>query len=179
MRSRQIKKYINMSPNAIGIDKYTKRYRDHHSKFIHSSWLLLEDLGRTVTLPDMHGSDTTYEIFGVWDADGSRVKIMLKDVNGGPFLIEESKIVSQALGYTRMRNAVNGEEHKWDYINQKQHFQIMSKGSELLEDVAELGEEEITDAFGDSFNEDEEEYVDPLVKALQDELTDDGDSSAL
>jgi len=178
MRSKQIKKYIILSPDAIGMEKYVRRYKDHHSKFIHASWLLKEDLGKTVVLPDMHGIDTTYEIYGLWDNESSRIKVLLKDVNGGPFMIEESKVISHALGYTRMRNLVTGEEHKWDYVNQSKFFQITNR-TDLIEEVEDTPLTTIDDEDEGYYDEEEENYVDPLVKALQDDLTDDGDSSAL
>lgn len=172
MAARRFIKYLTLNPNAIGIEKYVQRYNDQHSKFVHASWLLLEDRGRTVVLPDADGSDETYEIYGVWTVDGSRVKIMLKSLRGGPFLLEDSKIVSAALGYSRMRNAVTGAEYNWDYVPSNR------VGKMVTETVyAELQKPAVQFRDDDAYTDDDTQdfYVDPLVKALQDDITDGND----
>jgi hypothetical protein len=172
MAFRKFIKYIAMSPNAIGIEKYVRRYMDQHSKFVHSSWLLKEDWGREVTLPDRDGSDQVYSIYGMWSMDGSKVKVMLKRIDGGPFLIEESKIIANAMGYNRMRNAVTGLEYTWDYVPNSS----MWKYTDADDDARPAVTFRDDDAYVTDDEDDRESaYVDPLVKAMQDAITDDED----
>ena len=95
---------------------------------------------------------------------------MLKPIEGGPYFIADSKIVANALGYTRMRNAVTGVEHKFDMIGKK--YVVAIPITPIVDD------EDVEDE--DTENEDEdgdEGFVDPLIKALEDDITDDGDTS--
>lgn len=173
-------KYTKFPKNAFGMEKYINQYRNHHSKFIHNSWLLLEDLGREVTIEGKN-----YTIWGMWENDGRRCTIMLDPVDGGYLRLEDSRNVANALGYRRMRNAVTGEEHNWDfpkrgwtaldYINSKdQKTMQLEKLEEKNSDLDDESEGEWPE-----YKEDEDsDYVDPLIKALQDDITDDGDISS-
>jgi hypothetical protein len=171
---RKILKYISMSPNAIGIERYVRRYMDQHSKFVHGSWLMKEDWGREVTMPDDDGVDQTYTIYGMWSLEGSKVKIMLKHTEGGPFRIEESKLIAQAMGYSRMRNLVTGEEHTWDFVPSNRMHKYIDEEGDSRPAVVFRDDEAYTNEDED---ENEETYVDPLVKALQDALTEDEDTA--
>jgi hypothetical protein len=162
MAAGKINKYITLDTNSHALPRFRKEFLNQHSKFIHASWCLKEDIDRELVL-----NDVKYVIFGLWDVVGGRYNILLKPVEGGPYFIADSKMVANALGYTRMRNAVTGVEHKFDLIGKK--YIVTPAVTALIED--EESEEE--------YNEDEDEdgFVDPLVKALEDDITDDGDTS--
>jgi hypothetical protein len=164
--AKQTNKWVSLNPDAIGMQKYIDGFTNQHSKFIHSSWLLKSDHNREVTI-----DDKVYTIYGLWDVIGTRYMIMLRPVEKGPFRIEDSKVVSSALGYTRMRNQVTGEEHKWDFAKRKDWTYLGAPASKVTE-------KQIEDPETENENEEEDEYVDPVVKALLDSLIDDGDSSA-
>jgi hypothetical protein len=171
--NRDTNRYISLSNTSI--QKFKKLYLSQHSKFIHSSWLLKEDLGRTVEMNEIE-----YTIAGLWDLVNARYIILLKPVNGGACYIADSKEVAHALGYSKMRNLVSGEEHKFSYVTKKNLTYIGES-----EPVSEREVDVDDDMAGDweKYNEEdseetEAEYIDPLVKALQDDITDDGDISA-
>jgi hypothetical protein len=97
---------------------------------------------------------------------------MLKPVEGGPFFLANSKEVSRAMGYSKMRNTVTGKEHTFDYAYNGYNA-ITPVG---IASIAESDEDEDDEDIVDEHDEDDNE-IDPLVKALQDELIDDGDTS--
>jgi hypothetical protein len=167
MSKHTVNRYLGLSETTIGLERFRKSYRTYHSRFIHSSWLLLEDLDRKVTL-----NGTEYTVFGMWDSFGSQYDIMLKPVEGGAFYLSTSKEIAHAMGYSRMRNLVTGEEHKWDVKGKKSLTYIPVEESIIEEKTSEDEDESWEDE-----SEDSEDFVDPLVKALQDDITDDGDMS--
>jgi len=158
--------YITLSSDSPSLPRFRYDYLNQHSKFIHASWLLKEDIDREV---EMEGRK--YNIFGLWEVHNGRYTILLKPVDGGAYLIADSKQVAIGLGYSRMRNLVTGVEYTTDLVTSKGKFFVEERPIE----------EKVTDEDGDSEWEDEEDdnFIDPLVKALQDDLIDDGDSSAL
>jgi len=168
----EVNKYVSMNPDAFGMSKYQELYRSQHSKFIHGSWLLREDLGRDVTIDEIE-----YTIWGLWDVINARYFVMLLPKKGGPFRIEESKVVAHALGYSRMRNFVTGEEIQWQFPRRKDWTYLgpQQPKVEVVEDTTERDED---DPEFVSYEEEEEVYIDPLIKALQDDITDDGDYAA-
>jgi hypothetical protein len=142
-------------------------FTNQHSKHIHASWLIKEDLDREVEIDGLR-----FTIHGLWDLVGVRYLILLNPIGGGPFLVTDSRRVANALGYSRMRNLVTGEEHNWSFKGKKTLVEIEKteepRGSDSEEDVDNEWE-----------NKEEEEYVDPLIQALLDDITDDGDTSAI
>ena len=166
-------KYLNINAESVGMCKYRKDFTNQHSKFLHSSWLLKEDLDKQVTL-----NGTDYTIWGLYDIHHSRYYILLKPVGTGAFYIEDSKTVARALGYTRMRNLVTGVEHPYDYFRRKGLISVDTKETAELPAKVDRNADVDEDMPGDWVPAKEGEYVDPLVKALQDDLIDDGDTSA-
>lgn len=165
--------YITLSNNSPALKRFRYEYTNQHSKFIHASWLLKEDIDREV---EMHG--VKYSIFGLWDMSGGKYTILLKAVEGGPYLIANSKDVSNALGYVRMRNLVTGKEYTTDlYPTTGLTFTGPPVTTPAVEDDTAITEDD-TEVW-DSDDDAEEGYVDPLVKALQEDIMDDGDSAAL
>ncbi len=100
---------------------------------------------------------------------------MLKPVEGGAFYLAESKEIAHAMGYSRMRNAVTGKEHTWD-LRGKRGPMIALPTEQPVEEKESNIDDEMDDEFMDH-REDTEEFIDPLVKALRDDITDDGDMS--
>lgn len=169
MKSIKKNHHITLSSNSPSLPRFRTDYLNQHSKFIHSSWLLKEDIDREV---EMEGRKFT--IFGLWEVHNGRYTILLKPVDGGSYLIADSKQVAIGLGYSRMRNLVTGVEYASDTFSSKGKFfveerPVEEKPSDKDEDIDNEWEEV----------DEEEDFIDPLVKALQDDLIDDGDSSAL
>jgi hypothetical protein len=158
--------YISLSSDSPALKRFRYEYTNQHSKFIHASWLIKEDLDREV---EMYG--VKYTIFGLWDMSSGKYTILLKNMEGGAYLIANSKDVANALGYVRMRNLVTGKEYTSDLVPSKG---LVFSGPPPVTVIDEDIEDEDTDE-----DTDDEDYIDPLVKALQDDITDDGDSSAL
>lgn len=99
-------KYITLIPGAA--NRMRKDFIREHSKFIHSSWCILEDLDKKV---EMYG--ITYTIAGLWDVIGFKKQILLKAENG-TYAYVDSQEVANALGYTKFRNLVTGKEVDYD-----------------------------------------------------------------
>jgi hypothetical protein len=161
--------YISLSSESPSLPRFRTDYLNQHSKFIHSSWLLKEDIDREV---EMEGRK--YTIFGLWEVHNGRYTILLKPVEGGAYLIADSKQVAIGLGYSRMRNLVTGVEYSSDVFSSKGKFFVEERP---VEEKTSDKDEDIDNEWEES--DEEEEFIDPLVKALQDDLIDDGDSSAL
>lgn len=168
--------YISLSSDSPALKRFRYEYTNQHSKFIHASWLIKEDIDREV---EMYG--VKYTIFGLWDMSASKYTILLKPVNGGAYLIANSKDVSNALGYVRMRNLVTGVEYATDLQPTKGLTYAGTTTVIVEEDVTVKNEDDITDEDENTEDEntEDEDYIDPLVKALQEDIMDDGDSSAL
>lgn len=166
MAAGKVNKYISLDSTSHSLPRYRKEFLNQHNKFIHASWCLREDIDRELEL-----NDIKYAIFGLWDMAGGRYNIMLKPIEGGPYFIADSKIVANALGYTRMRNAVTGVELKFDMIGKK--YVVAIPITPIIVDDEDAEDE-------DTVNDDQdgdEGFVDPLVKALEDDITDEGDTS--
>lgn len=166
-----MKKYIHLPPDAVGMHKFADSFNNQHSKFIHSSWLLKSDYGRKVTM-----DEKDYTIYGLYDTAGSRCMIMLRPAIPGPFRIEDSKFVAEALGYKRLRNLVTGEEHKWDFVRGKNNYVFVTAGVIETVDLSYRNYENPEKDFMSNTSS-TETYIDPLVQALQDDITDEGDTS--
>jgi len=158
----KVNRYITLTSDSPSLPKFRKDYLNQHSKFIHSSYCLKEDIDRELEINDIQ-----YRIFGLWAVVGGNYTIMLQPIHGGPFYLADSKEVAGAMGYTRYRNLVTGVEHTWDYANKGVTYKLTTKPVADVED-----DEDIVDEHDEDDNE-----IDPLVKALQDELIDDGDTS--
>lgn len=157
----KVNKYITLTTDSPSLPRFQKEYLNQHSRFIHCSWLLKEDINREV---EMNG--IKYTVFGLWEIIGSEWIIMMKPVEPGPFYLANSKEVARAMGYSKMRNAVTGKEHTFDYEYNGYNI-VTPVGAATIE-----SDEDIVDE-----HEEEDNEIDPLVKALQDELIDDGDTS--
>jgi hypothetical protein len=167
MKNTKKNHYISLSSESPSLPRMRKDYLNQHSKFIHASWLLKEDIDREVEL-----EDRKYTIFGLWEVHNGRYTILLKPVDGGAFLIADSKQVAIGLGYSRMRNLVTGVEYATDTFSSKGKFFVEERP---VEDKTSVDDED--NDWEDS--SEEEDFIDPLVKALQDDLIDEGDSSAI
>ncbi|NBO22355.1 hypothetical protein EBU94_03305 [bacterium] len=163
-RSSDRIKYFSVDPLAIGMHRYVRIFRNYHRRFIHSSWLIESDLNREVTI---NGID--YTVFGMWDNDNPEVIIMLQPIDGkGPFLLEDSKVVAQNLGYTKMRNLVTGKELVMgveDAIRLNSYLSV-----ELMTDE----EEDVVDEI----DETDELEDDQVYQDLLESIIDDGDLAA-
>ena len=165
----KVNKYITLTTDSPSLPKFKKEYLNQHSRFVHSSWLLKEDIDREVEM-----NNIKYTVFGLWEIIGSDWIIMLKPVEGGPFFLANSKEVSRAMGYSKMRNTVTGKEHTFDYAYNGYNT-ITPVG------IASINETDdgktVDDETDESNDDDDDNEIDPLVKALQDDLIDDGDTS--
>jgi hypothetical protein len=155
-------KFIPLTADSPSTARMRQEFINQHSKLIHPSWLIKEDLDKEVTIDDRQ-----YTIHGLWDVVGIRHIILLDPVEGGAFLITDSRRVANALGYTRMRNLVTGVEHSWSFSGKKSLIGIPDKVEATVESPDEYSDDDK-----------DTEYVDPLVQALLDDITDDGDVSA-
>lgn len=95
-------KRISLLPHSV--ERLRKDYTHEHSKFIHSSFLLLEDLDKTFNL-----NNKSYQIVGLWDTIGFEKIILLADLEDGGYSFAPSKMVARAMGIYNMRNLVNGK----------------------------------------------------------------------
>ncbi len=161
-------KYINISSYLE--KKFRLSFLNDHSKFIHSSWLLKEDIDKKSTI-----NGVEWTIVGLWDLAGTRRLILLRS-DKGAYAFEDSKIVSEGMGFFNMRNQVTGEEHKnW-------HHGKRTNLTPLIEESSKENVEETSGVWTSRDNEAvledeenlvvEEEDIDPLVKALQSDLSD-------
>jgi hypothetical protein len=179
-------KYVSLVQNSV--DTLRRDYIREHSKFIHSSYLLLEDLDKEV---EMYGKK--YTIAGLWDIIGYSKIILLKSLTGG-YAYTDSKEVAEALGYKKFRNFVTGKEITYDISAVYKYNQMMNKSlvdamePAVMEKEVDTDDEISTDHIKprededtvtqerdheyvpedeDNNNEFVEEEVDPLVKALR------------
>lgn len=152
---------VYLSPTMAGIKRYITIYKNYHSRWVHSSWLMLEDLNRPVTYEDID-----YTIFGMWDNDNAEVTIMLKPVTRGAFRLIKSKKVAIALGYNRMRNLSTGEVRLYG-----------------VEDVAVKNTSIVIESYSDDTDADtqtdtDESDADNVCQELINDIIDTGDSAA-
>lgn len=164
-------KYVNISSSL------EKKFRDmflmDHSKFIHASWLLKEDIDKKSVI-----DGTEFTIVGLWELAGTRRLILLKSSTGS-YAFEDSKKVSEGMGFFNMRNLVTGKEHPNWVFGGKQVATIMeeTKVEESKDD------EENTSGVWTQFDKenlpddedaiDDEEDIDPLVQALREDISGD------
>ena len=174
-------KHISLQPQSA--ETCRKLYVREHAKFIHSSYTIAEDLGKTVTIEDFD-----YTIAGIWDIIGFKKNILLKEVGKETsYAYADSKIVAEALGFTNYRNLVTGVQVNYDMaaeyrIKKANKFKLEalealeniepvvvdefeSIDDEIDEDV--IVEDESCEDDLDENLEDEDEDIDPLVKALR------------
>ena len=164
-------KYVNISSSL------EKKFRDmflmDHSKFIHASWLLKEDIDKKSVI-----DGTEFTIVGLWELAGTRRLILLKSSTGS-YAFEDSKIVSEGMGFFNMRNLVTGKEHPNWVFGGKQVATIMeeTKVEESNDDEentsgvwTQIDKENLPD---DEDAIDDEEDIDPLVQALREDISGD------
>jgi hypothetical protein len=165
-------KYVNISSSL------EKKFRDmflmDHSKFIHASWCLKEDIDKKTTI-----DGTEFTIVGLWELAGIRRLILLKTLNGS-YAFEDSKIVSEGMGFFNMRNLVTGKEHaNWVFGGKQVPTVLEEVKEEVKEDedsasgVWEKYDKEVIPDDEDAVEDDED--IDPLVKALRDDISDEQD----
>lgn len=135
--------------------KFNLLFLNYHQKFIHSSWLLTEDLGKKIKILNKE-----YQIIGLLQAYNKSNKILLIDEEQDCYY-EEDKIVANALGFTRLRNLVTGKEIDWKIENnhKKTNKKLEIIEAEIEQEI-ELSDEDIEwiTPFEDEGNEDEYEY---------------------
>jgi hypothetical protein len=163
-------KYVNISSSL------EKKFRDQflmdHSKFIHASWCLKEDIDKKTTIDGVE-----FTIVGLWDVAGIRRNILLRTERGS-YAFEDSKIVSQGMGFFNMRNLVTGKEHPNWVFGGKQVATILestedTSKEESTEDIASGVWSKIdNESLPEDEDTDEVEEIDPLVKALQQDISD-------
>jgi hypothetical protein len=182
-------KHISLQPQSA--ETCRKLYVREHAKFIHSSYTIAEDLGKTVKI-----NEFDYTIVGIWDIVGHKKNILLKEVGKETsYAYADSKIVAEALGFTNYRNLVTGVQVPYDMAAEfriKKANKFKLEALEALEDIEpvvidefesiddEVDEDEVIideddaiiddDSFEDDLEEnpeDEDEDIDPLVKALR------------
>lgn len=163
-------RFIPLTIGSPCVERMRTDFTNLHSKHIHASWLIKEDLGREVEIDDQR-----YIIYGLWDMIGVRYLILLNPIDGGPFLVTDSRRVANALGYSRMRNLVTGEEHTWTFKGKKSLIEIEKPEPPRVSN----NDESDDDKTPWSKEKEESEFVDPLIQAMFDDITDDGDTSAM
>lgn len=183
-------KYISLS--QISENRLRRDYVNQHSRFVHSSWLLLEDLDKEVEILGRN-----YRIAGLWDVLGYKKIILLKNIENGTYAHTDSKDVANALGFTKFRNLVTGKEITYDLADEAKVREWLNKSKisetvidKTLDDSLDDSLDEVTDEVNtededdkmvldrdnEYVEEDEEEVIetDPLVKALQIDEDDSG-----
>ncbi len=85
-------------------------YINEHSKFIHSSYLLLSDLDREFKI-----KNKPYRVVGFWDQLSYEKLILTHDIEDGGYTIMPSKLIAFAMGYQGFRNLVTGKESLDNY----------------------------------------------------------------
>jgi len=127
-----------------------------------------------------------WRIAGLWDLILFRREILLRNERG-QYAVEDSRIVSEGLGHYKMRNRITGEESNWS-LGETTHLAPLEnaqpqESAESAESADSLDTVEETSGVWDqrdlemapdeeTFSEDDQEFLDPLVKALQQALTD-------
>jgi hypothetical protein len=180
--------YVSLTQHSV--EKFRKDFIREHSKFIHSSYLLEEDLDKTV---ELHGKK--YRIAGLWDTIGYKKIILLAGEKG--YAYTDSQEVANALGFTKFRNFVTGKEITYDLsviyrYNQMMNTRFvetaeaMEKEVDLDEDVNETEKTTSQEDDGLPTHERDNEYVseeddeetpeevDPLVRVLRGSEEDSG-----
>ena len=158
--------YLNVSPQLE--NKVRERFIIDHSKFIHSSWLISSDLGKTSVI-----NGETWTVIGLWEVAGTKRLIVIKS-EAGRYAMVDSKVVANGMGYFNLRNLVTGEESKASAFGKN----LKMLPQEMPEEDTNITKEETSGVWRDDedFNEqdenEEDEYVDPLVKALRDNISD-------
>ena len=132
-------------------EKFKNAFLREHAKFIHGSWLVKSDLGKTFNL---EGQEWT--IAGLWNM-GNRKQILVK--SGDTYALEESKAISQALGYANMRNLITEEEHGWNL--EEKNTKLIALEKEEPEEMPNVWERI------DSEENEEEEELDPIEQAIR------------
>ena len=188
-------KYVNLQ--KFSEERLRKDYINQHSRFIHSSWLLLEDLDREV---ELYGRK--FRIAGLWDVQGYKKIILLQNLENlnGSYAHTHSEEVARALGYTTFRNLVTGKEITYNLADEAKVKEWLNKrkisetpveqpeeitedlDTEIDEDVVE--KEELDDdgvvldrdnEYVDNEDGDEEKIDDdPLIRALRIDEDDSG-----
>jgi hypothetical protein len=177
-------KYISLIPHSV--EKFRKDFVREHSKFIHSSYLLETDIDKQVTI-----GDRNFTIAGLWDTHGYNKEILLH-YKGSSYAHCDSKVVANALGFTKFRNFVTGKEITYDISAIYAYNQMMSRtkvedtghdtntNEDNTAEYVATPPEEIDapihardNEYVNEDGEETEEDVDPLVRALR-QTEDDG-----
>jgi len=182
-------KHISLQPQSA--ESCRRLFVREHAKFIHSSYVIAEDLGKTVTFNELD-----YTIVGLWDIIGFKRNILIKEVGKETsYAFADSKVIAEGLGFTNYRNLVTGVQVNYDMAAEyriKKANKFKLEALEALEDIDPVvvdefesiddEDEEVIvtedddnttiddDSYEDDLEknpEDDDEEVDPLVKALR------------
>ena len=102
-------KYVSLT--KFSEERLRKDYINQHSRFIHSSWLLLEDLDKEV---ELYGRN--YRIAGLWDTAGHKKIILLQNTENNTYAYTESKEIANA--YSELNDPID-QQHLKCKINQQ------------------------------------------------------------
>lgn len=101
-------KFLNISDDDYLVQKLVYTYKNEHSKCVHGSYLILSDLGEHFFL-----KKEKYIISGLWNIIGKTRNILIQNLQTLKYYFEDSKIISEALGYSNLRNLVTNTEIDW------------------------------------------------------------------
>ena len=173
-------KYVSLSKSHEKVLR--KDYINQHARFIHSSWLLLEDLDKEVKLHDIN-----YRIAGLWDTISYKKIILLQNIENGTFAYTESKEVANALGFSKLRNFVTGNEITFNlkaeakikaWLNKQKigetEINQQTEETDDLNDVKDKDDVILADNSEYDYEEEAPEETDPIVRALQIDEEDSG-----
>jgi hypothetical protein len=182
-------KYISLQKSSE--ERFRNDYINQHARFIHSSWLLSEDLDKEV---ELYGKK--FRIAGLWDTVGYKKIILLNNLEvETSYGFTDSQEVANALGFTKFRNFVTGKEITYDlaaeakareWLNKQKIAEtpiVQSDDDEDLDEAVITNDEDLDEVIlerdKEYVNEDDEDdedatEIDPLVKALQIDEDDSG-----
>jgi hypothetical protein len=146
-----------------------------HAKFIHSSYVIAEDLGKKVTINELD-----YTIVGLWDIIGFKRNILVKEVGKETsYAFADSKVIAEALGFTNYRNLVTGVQVPYDMaaefrIKKSQHKSMLI-AQEALEVQEALDKENAKAKIADELFESIDDESDEDFLVDEDDKEDDKD----
>jgi hypothetical protein len=102
-------KFLNISEDEYLVQKMIDAYLNEHSKCVHGSYLVLNDLGESFSI-----KKEKYVIIGLWNITGKTRNILVRNLQTQKYYFEDSKIIAEALGYNNLRNLVTNTEIDWN-----------------------------------------------------------------
>ena len=180
-------KHISLQPQSA--ESCRRLFVREHAKFIHSSYVIAEDLGKKVTL-----NEFDYTIVGLWDIIGFKRNILVKEVGKETsYAFADSKVIAEALGFTNYRNLVTGVQVPYDMaaefrIKKSQHKSMLIAqealevqealdkenakakiADELFESIDDESDEDFLVDEDDDKEDDKDQYEDDLDENPEDE----------